>query len=140
MSTHNLEMKLINADLKLKRKTNVTYERLIQDVNDESDKKENMCMENIWDENYKCDENLSNEFITQQFYYEDNFTLKELYHISNYYDISKRKKKKLDLIYDIIAFELDTDNEELVEQRKRLWFYINELKNDNYLSKFIILE
>ena len=46
MSTHNLEMKLINADLKLKRKTNVTYERLIQDVNDESDKKENMCMEN----------------------------------------------------------------------------------------------
>lgn len=140
MSTHNLEMKLINADLKLKRKTNVTYERLIQDVNDESDKKENMCMENIWDENYKCDENLSNEFITHQFYYEDNFTLKELYHISNYYDISKRKKKKLDLIYDIIAFELDTDNEELVEQRKRLWFYINELKNDNYLSKFIILE
>ena len=70
----------------------------------------------------------------------DNFTLKELYHISNYYGISKRKKKKLDLIDDIITFELDTDNEELVEQRKRLWFYINELKNDNYLSKFIILE
>ena len=56
MSIHNLEMKLINADLKLKRKTNVTYERLIQDVNDESDKKENMYMETIWDEN------LSNEF------------------------------------------------------------------------------
>jgi len=134
MSIHNLEMKLINADLKLKRKTNVTYERLMQDVNDESDKKENMYMETMWDEN------LPNEFITQQFYYGDNFTLKELYHISNYYDISKRKKKKLDLIDDIIAFELDTDNEELVEQRKRLWFYINELKNDNYLSKFIILE
>ena len=45
MSIHNLEMKLINADLKLKRKTNVTYERLMQDVNYESDKKENMYME-----------------------------------------------------------------------------------------------
>ncbi len=50
MSIHNLEMKLINADLKLKRKTNVTYERLMQDVNYESDKKENMYMETIWDE------------------------------------------------------------------------------------------
>ena len=30
-------------------------------------------MENMWDDNYKCDDNLSNEFMTQQFYYEDNY-------------------------------------------------------------------
>jgi len=133
MSIHNLEMKLIDADLKLKRKTNVTYEKLIQEVNAESEKKEYIYGENM------CDENLANEFITQQFYYSDNFTIKELYHIAIYYDISKRKKKKCELIDDIVAFEIDTYNEELVEQRKRLWFYVNELKNDNYLSKFIIL-
>jgi len=133
MSIHNLEMKLIDADLKLKRKTNVTYEKLMQEVNAESEKKENIYMENMWDEN------LTNDFITQQFYYSDNFTLKELHHIAIYYDISKRKKKKYELIDDIVAFEIDTGNVELVEQRKRLWFYVNELKNDNYLSKFIIL-
>ena len=50
------------------------------------------------------------------------------------------KKKKAELIDDIIAFELDNENCEVVETRKRLWFYVNEIKNDNYLSKFIILE
>ena len=53
MSIHNLEMKLIDADLKLKRKTNVTYEKLIQEVNAESEKKEYIYGENM------CDENLS---------------------------------------------------------------------------------
>ena len=63
-----------------------------------------------------------------------------MHHIANYYDISKRKKRKAELIDDIVAFEIDNENCELVEQRKRLWFYLNEIKNDNYLSKFIILE
>jgi len=133
MNIHNLEMKLIDSDLELKMKTNVTYERLIRDVNIESEKKEKLIMDSM-------DENLAHDFMTLQFYYGDNFTLKELYHIANYYDISKRKKKKIELIDDIVAFEIDTFNGELVEQRKRLWFYINELKDDNYLSKFIILD
>lgn len=134
MPIHNLEMKLIGADLELKERTNVTYEDLVDEVNIESEKKETEYMENMWNDN------LANEFITQQFYYSDNFTLKELHHIANYYDISKRKKRKNELIDDIIAFELDTENTEIVETRKRLWFYLNEIKNDKYLSKFIILE
>ena len=134
MPIHNLELKLIGADLELKERTNVTYEDLVDEVNIESEKKETEYMENIWNDN------LANEFITQQFYYSDNFTLKELHHIANYYDISKRKKRKSELIDDIIAFELDTENTEIVETRKRLWFYLNEIKNDKYLSKFIILE
>ena len=135
MPIHNLEVKLLNSELELKEKTDVTYENLVEDVNIESEKKNIDSIENFWD-----DETLANQFITQQFYYNDTFTLKELYHIANYYDISKRKKKKCELIDDIIAFELDDENSELVEQRKRLWFYVNEIKNDNYLSKFIILE
>ena len=134
MPTHNLRLKLIDAELELKEKTDVTYEDLVDKVNTESEKKEQIYMENMWDDH------LANEFMTQQFYYDENFTMKELYHIANYYDISKRKKKKAELIDDIIAFELDDENSELVEQRKRLWFYVNEIKNDNYLSKFLILE
>ena len=134
MPIHNLRVELIDADLELKEKTDVTYEDLVDEVNSESEKKEVSYMENMWDDN------LANEFMTQQFYYEDNYTVKELHHIANYYDISKRKKKKAELIDDIIAFELDNENNEIVETRKRLWFYLNEIKNDNYLSKFIILE
>ena len=134
MPIHNLRVELIDADLELKQKTDVTYEDLVDEVNSESEKKEVSYMENMWDDN------LANEFMTQQFYYEDNYTVKELHHIANYYDISKRKKKKAELIDDIIAFELDNENNEIVERRKRLWFYLNEIKNDNYLSKFIILE
>tara|TARA_B100000073_G_C23613865_1_gene525663 strand:- start:133 stop:537 length:405 start_codon:yes stop_codon:yes gene_type:complete len=134
MPIHNLRVELIDADLELKQKTDVTYEDLVDEVNSESEKKEVSYMENMWDDN------LANEFMTQQFYYEDNYTVKELHHIANYYDISKRKKKKAELIDDIIAFELDNENNEIVETRKRLWFYLNEIKNDNYLSKFIILE
>ena len=134
MPIHNLRVELIDADLELKQKTDVTYEDLVDEVNSESEKKEVSYMENMWDDN------LANEFMTQQFYYDDNYTVKELHHIANYYDISKRKKKKAELIDDIIAFELDNENNEIVETRKRLWFYLNEIKNDNYLSKFIILE
>ena len=134
MEIRNLNMKLVDADLELKDETDVTYEDLVEDVNTESEKKEQIYMENVWDDN------LANEFMTQQIYYDENYTVKELHHIANYYDISKRKKKKGELIDDIIAFELDAMNNEIVETRKRLWFYLNEIKNDNYLSKFIILE
>ena len=34
-------------------------------------------MENMWDDN------LANEFMTQQFYYDENYTMKELYHVAN---------------------------------------------------------
>lgn len=131
MPLHNLKVELVDADLKLKKQTDVTYENLISEVNTESEKKEQNYMENMWDDN------LANEFITQQFYYDDNFTVKELHHVANYYEITKRKKKKCELIDDIISFELNDENNEIVETRKRLWFYLSELKNDKYLSKFI---
>tara|TARA_Y100000591_G_C21853056_1_gene712939 strand:+ start:5361 stop:5780 length:420 start_codon:yes stop_codon:yes gene_type:complete len=139
MPIHNLRLELIDADLELKEKTDVTYEDLVDKVNIESEKKEDMHMEDMHMEDM-WDDNLANEFMTQQFYYDENFTMKELYHIANYYEISKRKKKKAELIDDIIAFELDIENNEIVQTRKRLWFYLNEIKHDNYLSKFIILE
>ena len=31
-------------------------------------------------------------------------------------------------------------NSEVVNRRKLLWFYLEEIKNDNYLRKFLILD
>jgi len=68
------------------------------------------------------------------------FTKKELERICEYYTISKRKKRKADLIQDIIIFEQDKLNSELVNRRIEMWYCIEQIKNDNYLKKFLILE
>ena len=72
--------------------------------------------------------------------YMENYTKKQLDLIADYYKISKRKKRKHILIEDIVAFENDMENEEIVSQRKLMWFYLEQIKCDNYLSKFLILE
>ena len=69
----------------------------------------------------------------------DIHTKKELLKIANYYNIKKAKTmKKEDLINNIIVFETDPENIELVERRKTLWFYYNELKRDDYFKKLIL--
>ena len=45
----------------------------------------------------------------------DNYRRKDLDRIADYYNISKRKKKE-ELVQDIIVFEQDVFNEEIVEQ------------------------
>ena len=81
-----------------------------------------------------------NNIIFEEQDYMDNYTRKELDRIADYYNISKRKKKKLQLVEEIVAFENDFINDEIVNQRKLLWFYVEQIKCDNYLSKFLILD
>lgn len=70
----------------------------------------------------------------------NQFTKKELERICDYYSINKRKKRKNDLIQDIIIFEQDIHNSELVDKRIELWYCMEQIKSDNYLKKFLILE
>ena len=72
--------------------------------------------------------------------YDENYTKKQLEMIADYYSISKRKKRKHELIENIVEFENKIEHMEIVEKRKLLWFYIQEIKNDNYLNKFLILD
>ena len=60
--------------------------------------------------------------------------------IADYYEISKRKKRKDQLIEDIVLFEKDPVNIEKVYQRKKMWRYIEEIKKDKYLRQFLILD
>jgi len=70
--------------------------------------------------------------------YEINYLKKDLIHIMNYYNLSYRKKKKSDIIEDIVVFESQPENYFVVDHRKTLWHYLEELENDHYLSKFIV--
>jgi hypothetical protein len=80
------------------------------------------------------------DIISQEIYYDQNFTKKELDKIAEYYNIEKRKKKKMELIESIVEFESDKNNIEIVFKRKKLWSYISEIKEDKYLSRYLIFD
>ena len=80
------------------------------------------------------------DFYAQEINYDTNFTRKDLDKIATYYNISKRKKRKPELIEEIILYEKNPENIYTVLQRKKLWGYIKELKQDTYLRQFIIFD
>jgi len=75
-------------------------------------------------------------------HYTENFTIKELLLICDYYGIAKELKTnkcKKDIIVEVLAnFESKFENIDIVSKRKTLWFYINELKNDKFMKKYLL--
>tara|TARA_Y100000389_G_scaffold53846_1_gene49664 strand:- start:10479 stop:10877 length:399 start_codon:yes stop_codon:yes gene_type:complete len=72
--------------------------------------------------------------------YNSNYTKKQLSHICGYYKLTVRKKNKEEIINDILCFEFDEKNDDIVTRRRKLWDYVEEIKNDKYLKKYIILD
>jgi hypothetical protein len=75
--------------------------------------------------------------------YDLNYSVKQLLLICEYYNISKgamrlNKMKKQDIIEQIILFEHDSENFDAVQKRKQMWFYINELREDKFMKKYIL--
>ena len=115
---------------KKKNKIETSYGFLInkisEEVNEKLDKEDN---NNLL---------ISDNYYAEELNYTENFIKKDLSRIADYYSISKRKKKKYQLIQDILLFEKDLKNINLVTRRKTLWGYLRELKEDKYLKQFII--
>ena len=69
-------------------------------------------------------------------------TLKQLNLICDYYGISSyiriAKCKKEDIVNLLVLYESTDENFQIVEKRKRMWKYLDELKNDAFMKKFII--
>ena len=118
--------------------TNVCYEDILEKVNKESENCENPIDNNYYE--YGMDDMYLDQYLTLQIDYDEKYKKKELERIMDYYGLSKRKKRKDELIQDIIIFENAEENQEFVNRRKMLWYYMEEIKNDNYLSKFLILD
>lgn len=76
----------------------------------------------------------------EQFYQE--YPVKQLLRICNYYDIEKNVKmakyKKQDIISSIVYFESLPENVEIVNNRHRMWSYITELMQDSKMKKYVI--
>jgi len=78
-------------------------------------------------------------FLAQMSEYDLNYTLKQLGMIYEYYNIGKiTKLKKADIIQAIVVFEHDGENYEIVMRRQQLWHYLEELKADKYMKRFVL--
>jgi len=73
--------------------------------------------------------------------YQLNMTVRQLLQICDYYGIAKglktNKCTKDEIICLLVDFEDDVENYSIVSQRRTMWFYIEELKNDKFMKKFI---
>lgn len=121
---------IINYSIKdkIKNTDDFSYDDLLQDVNSH----EKIINKDEMDE-------FSNDYTVLSIHYKENFVKKELERIAGYYEISKRKKRKDDLVNDIVLFEINIENTYIVERRKELWMYMEEIKSDSYLNKFLVL-
>ena len=114
-------------------KISVSLKELIQENNEKVTYDELVNIVNSMEQNTDME-----DFVAQEVHYQTNFIKPQLEKIADYYNISKRKKKKDELIQDIVIFEIDPNNIEIVFRRKKLWAYMKEIKEDRYLSKFLI--
>ena len=80
--------------------------------------------------------------LSTSLYYMENYTIKELILICDYYGFSKEiKANKLGkelIIQCLVDWELDMRNYKVVKQRTQMWHYINELKKDKFMKKYVL--
>jgi len=119
------------------------YFNFMEDTDSSDEEKENEFLEN---EKNDIEENVKNEIIdgyANHINYKMNYTVKQLLQICDYYNISKTMKiikaNKDDIITNLISFENNPENYEIVNKRKQMWYYMNELKNDKFMKKFFLL-
>ena len=95
--------------------------------------------------NYNGESELTRQELQDKAYilendYLNNYTVKSLGQIMDYYELNKKNLKKDEIIQILVIFESEPQNEPLVEKRLRLWENIKELKKDKYFSKYIIFD
>lgn len=79
-----------------------------------------------------------NEICAREMDLDLNYSVKYLSAILDYYEIKKNKLNKKDMISKIVEFEIKSENNYIVENRRRLFENFIELKNDTFFSKFIV--
>ena len=123
--------------------SNLSYEDLLNEVTTSADAIPDQESEDdyAYEYDYSMDAMAGmDDYIASELDYQTNYIKKDLEKIADYYEISKRKKRKDQLIEDIVLFEKDPVNVQKVYQRKKMWRYIEEIKKDKYLRQFLILD
>lgn len=74
--------------------------------------------------------------------YKINYTVKELLLICDYYGIAKdmksNKYSKDEIISALVQFENNPINNNIFMRRQSMWYYIDKLKNDKFMKKYVL--
>jgi hypothetical protein len=77
-----------------------------------------------------------------EMYYNEEYKIKDLMKICQYYGIAKNIKsskcKKSDIVSTIVYYENCAENYAIVEQRHRMWAYMTELLEDPKMKSFLL--
>jgi len=126
---------------------NIDYDNIDNCDNNENNDNENNELDSILKE---IDESCLHEsifdaedLITSKIIdYDTNYSVKQILLICDYYGLLKEVKinkfKKQELIMFLLDFEENIENSLIVYKRKQLWYFMDELKNDKFMKKYII--
>jgi len=118
---------------------NFNYEKLIEQLNNSTD---NINFTKNYNLNSKLEYDNANTCFTEEINYTLNYNVKDLLLICDYYGFAKNIKmhkcKKEEIVRNLVFFESQLENQHIVYNRKLMWFYMSELKNDKFMKKFVI--
>ena len=118
---------------------NVAISYYVEEI--ENQEKESINLEDFMNEIENSELN-DDFFITKMINYRENFTVKDLLLICEYYgfakDIKNNKCNKEQIIEILVSFESDLNNSDIVFKRQNMWFYMSELKNDKFMKKYLL--
>ena len=118
-------------------------EKMIQELDEEINSEYICDQKDINNKNIDLEYFINKDFYNNdELYYNEEYSVKELLKICNYYGIDKNirtsKCKKQDIISTIIYFESLSENYLLVQQRNLMWAYMTELFNEPKMKKYVI--
>ena len=123
--------------------TNITF--FLDDfIDDENEQQFNMneVLHNFENIEFENTEIYNDLLFPQTINYTENYTVKELLLICEYYgfakDLKNKKYNKREIANFLVEFEINPLNNDIVFKRKNMWFYINELKNDKFMKKYVL--
>jgi hypothetical protein len=128
MNEENISINFDDSNLEnIETNDNYELESILKEINDYS---------------AECDFNTETLLTIKALDYDTNYSVKQLLLICEYYGLSKEVKtnkfKKQDLILFLLDFEDNIENSLIVYKRKQLWYFIDELKNDKFMKKYVL--
>lgn len=111
----------------------------IEEINDFTNNENNENNFHSFDDFFLQDcENAENILYVKKVDYMENYKVEDLKKIAKFYEIPVQRKKKEDLVEEIIIYEDCLENLEKVERRLLCWGYLEELKADPYFKQFVV--
>ena len=121
---------------------NIIYnknEKLEMNLTEDLEKELNKKIETCDKREKKEEDNILNLKEALRLDYDLNYLVGDLKRIASYYELSTRNLRKSEIIDVICEYEINEENEFFVEKRKLHWFYLQELQNDPFLKKYILI-